>query len=338
LLSRDEKRVFWFKELTKDDVSLVGGKNASLGEMTQANIPVPLGFAINASAYKEFITTTGIAQKLYAIIDETVTDVNIPKQYEEASKKIRNLIESTPVPSEIEETIIEAYNELSKQTNGSDVFVAVRSSATAEDLPNASFAGQQETYLNVRGANNVLDKTIKCWSSLFTPRAMFYRNRKGFKHEQVFISVGVQKMVNAKAAGVIFTLDPVTGENSKIVIEANWGLGESVVSSSVTPDHYVVDKQTFNIIEKRVAKKTVEYTRDTKIGGVVHGNVPENRQDKPCLTDREIKKLAELATTIELHYNKPQDIEFSIDCDLPFPENIFVVQSRPETVWGLKTF
>ena len=334
--SREEKLILWFKEVTKNDIPLVGGKNASLGEMTQAKIPVPPGFAITAHAYEEFITKTGIAQKIYKIIEETVTDVNDPKQYAEASKKIRSVIESTPMPSEIEKPIREAYTELNKQTKKTDIFVAIRSSATAEDLPDASFAGQQETFLNVKGVNDVLDKTIKCWSSLFTPRAIFYRNEKGFKHEEVLISVGVQKMVNAKAAGVIFTLDPVTGETGKIVIEANWGLGESVVSGSVTPDHYVVDKQTLNTVEKQVVKKTIEYIRDPKTGNTVHAHIPEDRQEKPCLTDEEIKKLAALAKIIEAHYGRPQDIEFSIDRDISFPENVFIVQSRPETVWGAK--
>ncbi len=334
--SREQKRILWFNELTKNDVPLVGGKNASLGEMTQAKMPVPPGFAVTAHAYDEFITKTGIAQKIYKIIEETVTDVNDPKQYEEASKKIRALIESTSMPAEIDKEIRDAYKELNKQVRATDIFVAVRSSATAEDLPDASFAGQQETFLNVKGAKNVIDRTIKCWSSLFTPRAIFYRNEKGFKHEQVLISVGVQKMVNAKAAGVLFTLDPVTGYREKIVIEANWGLGESVVSGSVTPDHYVVDKQTQIILDKQVVKKTVEYVRDSKTGNTVHVNVPEDRQEKPCLTEEEIKKLAELARIIETHYGKPQDIEFSIDRDFPFPENVFIVQSRPETVWSTK--
>jgi len=332
---RKEKRILWFEELTKNDIPLVGGKNANLGEMIQAKIPVPPGFAITAHAYQEFITKTDIAEKIYRIIDETVTDVNNPKQYEEASKKIRKLIESTPMTPEIEKSIREAYNELNKQIGMSEVFVAVRSSATAEDLPDASFAGQQETFLNVKGADDLIDKTIKCWSSLFTPRAIFYRNQKGFKHEEVLISVGVQKMVNAKAAGVIFTLDPVTGETSKIVIEANWGLGEAVVSGSVTPDHYVVDKQTLNIIEKQIVKKTVEYIRDPETGNTVHANVPEDRQEQPCLTDEETIKLAEIARTIEQHYGKAQDIEFSVDRDLSFPESVFIVQSRPETVWSL---
>ncbi|MEM1563453.1 MAG: PEP/pyruvate-binding domain-containing protein, partial [Candidatus Bathyarchaeia archaeon] len=195
--------VIWFENLRKTDIPLVGGKNANLGEMLSAGIPVPHGFAITAYAYRRFIEETGIANEIYKIIKETVKDPNNPKQYEEASKKIRALIESTSMPKDIEEAIKAAYRELCRRLNVDDVFVAVRSSATAEDLPDASFAGQQETYLNVRGENEVIEKTVKCWSSLFTPRAIFYRTQKGFAHEKVLISVGVQKMVHAKAAGVM---------------------------------------------------------------------------------------------------------------------------------------
>lgn len=334
--ARKDKRILWFEELGKDDVPLVGGKNANLGEMLRAKIPVPPGFAITAQAYNEFITKTGIAEKIYQTIKETVTDANNPKQYEEASKRIRKLIESTLMPTEIEKAVKGAYSELNQKIGMSGVFVAVRSSATAEDLPDASFAGQQETFLNVRGADELIEKTIKCWSSLFTPRAIYYRNQKGFKHEDVLISVGVQKMVNAKSAGVIFTLNPVTGEPDQIVIEANWGLGESVVSGSVTPDDYVLDKSTLKIIEKRVANKTVEYIRDPKTGKTIHAEVPPERQEKPCLTENEITRLAEIALTIEQHYGRAQDIEFSIDRDLSFPQNMFIVQSRAETVWSMK--
>jgi len=336
LSSKKERLILWFEELGKEDIPLVGGKNANLGEMTKAGIPVPPGFAITAYAYQKFLKETGIAEKIYQTIKETVTDPNDPKQYEEASKKVRQLIESTPMPKEIEEAIRNAYAELSKKTKMVDVFVAVRSSATAEDLPDASFAGQQETYLNVRGADELLEKTIKCWSSLFTPRAIFYRTQKGFRHEDVLISVGVQKMVNAKAAGVAFTINPVTGDRSQIVIEGNWGLGESVVSGAVTPDDYIVDKKTLKVIDKRIAKKTVEYIRDPETGKTIHAEVPPERQNQPCLTDEEILRLAELAKRIEEHYGRPQDIEWAIDKDLPFPENVFIVQSRPETVWSVK--
>ena len=332
-----EKIIIWFEDLRKEDIPLVGGKCANLGEMLQAGIPVPYGFAVTAQAYQLFIEKTGIAKKIYSIISETVTDINNPQQYEEASKKVRELIESTKMPEVIDKAIREAYRKLSERAKMKEVSVAVRSSATAEDLPDASFAGQQETYLNVEGEDDLIEKTRKCWSSLFTPRAIFYRTTKGFRHEDVLISVGVQKMVNSRSAGVMFTINPVTGDRNQIVIEGNWGLGESVVSGAVTPDDFIVNKETLEIIERRIAKKTVEYIRDPKGKGTIHVEVPKDRQEKPCLEDREIKKLAELGKLIEKHYNgRPQDIEWAVDEDLDFPENIFIVQSRPETVWSLK--
>lgn len=332
-----QELVIWFENLRKTDIPSVGGKNANLGEMISAGIPVPPGFAITAYAYKVFIEETGIAKKIYEIIKETVTNPNDPKQYEIASKKIRELIEATPMPKQIETTIKSAYEELCKRLNIiNDAFVAVRSSATAEDLPDASFAGQQETYLNVRGVTELLEKTVKCWSSLFTPRAIFYRTEKGFAHEKVLISVGVQKMVNSKAAGVIFTINPVTGDPNHIVIEGNYGLGEAVVSGAVTPDDFVVDKKTLEIVGRRIAKKTVQYVRDPNTGKTIHSEVPLEKQQKPCINDEEIHKLAELARHIEQHYGKPQDIEWAIDNDLSFPANVFIVQSRPETVWSTK--
>jgi len=335
--SKKEELILWFDDLRKGDIPLVGGKNANLGEMLQAGIPVPPGFAVTAYAYNKFIKETGLAEKIYKTIEETVTAVSNPQQFEKASKEIRKLIEATHMPRDIETAIAKAYTLLSKRTKSAEALVAVRSSATAEDLPDASFAGQQETYLNVAGAKELVEKTVKCWSSLFTPRAIFYRTEKGFKHEQVLISVGVQKMVNAKAAGVIFTINPVTGESDQIVIEANWGIGESVVSGSITPDNYKVDKKTLKILEKRIAPKTTEYIRDPKTGKTIHNDVPAGRQKQPCLTDEEISRLAELAKDIEKHYGgHPQDIEFAIDRDLPFPKNVFIVQSRPETVWSLE--
>ncbi len=328
--------VIWFEDLGKEDIPLVGGKNANLGEMIQAGIPVPPGFAVTAQAYEKYITETGIAEEIYKTIEETTTNAEDPKQFEIASRQVRKLIDSTPISEEIQKTIRKAYDELSKQANEAEVFVAVRSSATAEDLPGASFAGQQETYLNVRGEDELVNKTLKCWSSLFTPRAIFYRTEKGFRHEDVLISVGVQKMVDAKAAGVTFTINPVTGEEDEIVIEANWGLGETVVSGEITPDHYVVDKKSLDIIDKKIAKKTLEHIKNPKTGETEKANVPKERQEKPCLTDEEIVKLAELAKGVEEYYGAPQDIEWAIDRNLSFPESVFIVQSRPETVWSPK--
>jgi pyruvate,water dikinase len=328
--------VIWFNDLRKTDIPLVGGKNANLGEMIGAELPVPPGFAVTAYSYEKFIKDTHIAEKIYEIINDTVTDKNNPKQYDAASKKIRKLIEKSAVPEEIEKAVKSAYKELNKRLNLKDVFVAVRSSATAEDLPGASFAGQQETYLNVKGADELTEKVVKCWSSLFTPRAIFYRNEQGFAHDKVFISVGVQKMVNSRAAGVMFTLNPVTGDTDEIVIEGNYGLGETVVSGAVNPDDFVVDKKTLKIKERRIARKTVQYIRDPKTGETVHLDVPEDEQKKPCINEKEILKLAELAKRIDQHYGNAQDIEWAIDKDLSFPKNVFIVQSRPETVWSGK--
>lgn len=328
--------IIWFENLRNTDVPLVGGKNASLGEMIHAGLPVPPGFAVTAYAYETFLKQTRIAEMIYKIIKETVTDPNDPQQYSVASEKIRALIETSQMPKEIENAIKSAYKELNSRLKLQDAFVAVRSSATAEDLPDASFAGQQETYLNVKGIDDLLEKIIKCWSSLFTPRAIFYRNEKGFAHEKVLISVGVQKMVNSRAAGVMFTINPVTGNRDEIVIEGNYGLGETVVSGAVNPDDFVVDKNTLKIKERRIARKTVQYIRDANTGKTVHSEVPEQKQKEPCISDEEVIKLAEIAKQIEKHYGKPMDIEWAIDQDLSFPQNIFVVQARPETVWSAK--
>jgi len=326
--------VLWFESLRKTDIPSVGGKNANLGEMTSAGIPVPPGFAITAFSYKRFIEETGIASKIYEIIKETVTNPNDPKQFEIASKKIRGLVEATPMPKDIENAARSAYAEMCKRIGVNDVFVAVRSSATAEDLADASFAGQQETFLNIRGPDEVIEATVKCWSSLFTPRAIFYRTEKGFAHEKVFISVGVQKMVNSRAAGVMFTINPVTGDGNQIVIEGNHGLGEAVVSGAVTPDDFVVDKKALKITDRRLAKKTIQYIRDPNTGKTVHVEVPADKQQQPCISDDEILRLAEMAKRIEQHYGKAQDIEWAIDRDIAFPGNLFIVQSRPETVWS----
>jgi pyruvate,water dikinase len=331
----EEAYTIWFEDLRKEDVPIAGGKNANLGEMISSGIPVPPGFAITAQAYKKFIEATETADKMYKIL--AGIDPKDPKQGQDASDKIRELIEKTPVPDDLKNEIVQSYKELSKRVGAADASVAVRSSATAEDLPDASFAGQQETFLNIKGTEDLLDKVRKCWSSLFTPRAIFYRVEKGFKHESVLISVAVQKMVNAKSAGVLFTLHPATGDTTKIVIEANWGLGESVVSGTVTPDQFVIDKTTSKIIERQIASKEVEFVRDPKTGQTVHSKVPQDRKDLPSLSDKEVEKLAELGKLIEKHYGRAQDIEFSIDRDQPFPQNIYIVQSRAETVWGTRS-
>jgi pyruvate, water dikinase len=337
LTVKEKELVLWFEDVRNIDVSIVGGKNASLGEMINSGLPVPPGFAVTAFSYERYIQEKKIAEQIYKIITETVTNPNDPKQYDVASKKIRELIEKTSMPKDIENAIRASYRKLNQRLALNDTFVAVRSSATAEDLPDASFAGQQETYLNVKGADDLIDKMRKCWSSLFTPRAIFYRNEKGFAHEKVFISVGVQKMVNSRAAGVMFTINPVTGDRDEIVIEGNFGLGETVVSGVVNPDDFIVDKNTMKIKERRIARKTIKYVRDPKTGKTVHLDIPEAEQKIVCVSDQEIMMLTELAKRIEKHYGKPMDIEWAIDQDLPYPENMFIVQARPETVFGSKT-
>ena len=333
---KQNELVLWFDALRNTDVNLVGGKNASLGEMIHAGLPVPFGFAVTAHSYERYIVERKLSDQIYKIIKETVTNPSDPKQYDTTSKRIRELMEKTPMPEDIEIAIRNAYEELNKRFALKDTFVAVRSSATAEDLPDASFAGQQETYLNVKGADELIEKVLKCWSSLFTPRAIFYRNEKGFPHEKVLISVGVQKMVNSRCAGVMFTINPVTGNRDEIVIEGNFGLGETVVSGAVNPDDFVIDKATGAVKERRIAKKTIKYVRNPKTGKTIHVNIPEEEQKISCLTDAELAKLAELARRVEKHYGKPMDIEWAIDADLPFPENIMLVQARPETIFGTK--
>ncbi|RLI27167.1 MAG: phosphoenolpyruvate synthase, partial [Candidatus Hecatellales archaeon] len=330
-MSGKERLVVDFREVGREHVPLVGGKVANLGEMLSIGIPVPPGFAITAHAYRRFVEETGLQEKIFKLIRESGIKPSSPEAYTTVSEKIRKLVEDTPMPEYLKKEILEAYRRLSKSLGLKNVLVAVRSSATAEDLPDASFAGQHETYLNVSGEENLLKSVQKCWSSLYTPRAIFYREQKGFEHGKVYISVAVQKMVNSRVAGVMFTINPTTGDQSQIVIEGSWGLGEAVVSGSVTPDHYVVDKETLQILEKKIARKHMEIVRDPKTGENVHLEVPPDRQEQPCLTDEEIKYLAQLAKKIEQHYGTPQDIEWAIDRDLPYPENIFIVQSRAET-------
>ena len=328
----DEPYILWFRDCDKSCLSRVGGKNASLGEMTRAGLRVPPGFAVTTAAYRDFLEHSGLRPQimtmLNALNDEDVNAV------EQASRDIRQVMGETPIPAGVEDAIRSAYETLAEQCGMPDLPVAVRSSSTAEDLPGASFAGQQDTTLWVRRAGVVLVRTAICWSSLFTARAITYRNQMGFPHDKVLISVGIQKMANAKTAGVMFTLNPVNGDRSKIAIDASWGLGESVVSGVVTPDNFLVDKVTFDIIRRTASPKLIEYEPDPEAGRVQILEVPPERQTQLCLSDDEVVGLAHLGKRIEQHYGAPQDIEWAIDRDLPFPDNVVVLQSRPETVWS----
>ncbi|RLJ06899.1 MAG: phosphoenolpyruvate synthase, partial [Candidatus Aenigmatarchaeota archaeon] len=305
-----EEWVLKFEEITKENKK-VGGKGANLGELVQIGIPVPPGFVVTTDSYQRFLDYNNLQPQ----IDEILARTNLedPKSLKEASEEIEKLITASPIPEEVSKAILDAYEELSvgheiKKVGGialdfikagrEDVWVAVRSSATAEDLATASFAGQMRTLLNIKGGKRLLEAIKLCWASLFTPRAIFYRKQQGI---EVMPSMGVivQKMVNSEKSGVIFTVDPTTNDPEKIVIEASWGLGESVVSGAVTPDTYIVDKRTLKILEKRIAEKKVEYIRDPKTGKTIHAEVPPERRNIPALTDEEIIELAKYGIQIE---------------------------------------
>ncbi|MGD9239704.1 MAG: PEP/pyruvate-binding domain-containing protein [Desulfobacterales bacterium] len=321
-----------FEKLDKNSLPSVGGKNASLGEMIKADIRVPPGFAVTTDSYLLFITEAGIKDRILEIVSTlNPDDVAALNQ---ASADVQEMIKKTAIPEPVVKAIEDGYLKLCNKCAAGAIPVAVRSSATAEDLPTASFAGQQDTYLWIQGADQVVANVQKCWASLYTPRAIAYRIKNDFPHEKVLISVGVQKMVNAKAAGVMFTINPTNGDISKVVIEGSWGLGETVVSGSVNPDKFVVDKVMLEINERTVSTKHIECVYDLEKGEVVNADVDENMQCTCCLADDEIKALVRAGKTIENHYGRPMDIEWAIDKDISFPENMFIVQARPETVWS----
>ncbi|MCD6247855.1 MAG: phosphoenolpyruvate synthase [Hadesarchaea archaeon] len=319
------ENVVWFEELSKSDVGTAGGKGANLGELVRLGVPVPPGFAVTAQAYKRFLEEEGLVGKIKEILSGV--DVDDSDALTKAADQIRNLIKKAKMPEDIREDIIKAYKELNRRLGSENEPVAIRSSATAEDLPDASFAGQQETYLNIQGDENVVRRVQDCWASLFTPRAIFYREKHGFEHEKVLISIVVQKMVNADKAGVLFTTHPSTGDRSKEVIEANWGLGETVVSGSATPDVYVVDKETGKILDVTIGSKEVMHVRDPKTGETTEVATPEEKRKAQCLSEEEARKLAEFGKKIEEHYGRPQDIEWAVEGG-----DIYFVQSRAITV------
>jgi len=319
--------VVWLEEVGKDDVSTVGGKGASLGEMINANVPVPGGFAVTAQAFRDFIERSGIADELFKVLS---VDVNDPAALNEASEKAKKLVLEAKVPEDIEKATRDRYQELCER-DGEEVFVAVRSSATAEDLPDASFAGQQETFLNMRGADQVFEAVVKCWASLYGARAIFYRVDQGFEHEKVNISVTVQKMVNSEKSGVMFSSHPSTGE-PQVIIEAAWGLGESVVSGSVSPDNYVVDRATMEILSRFIAAKEIMIVRDPETGETITKDTPDDMREKLVLSDEEILLLARQAEILEKHYGMPEDIEWAFEGG-----EMFILQSRPVTTIGNST-
>lgn len=307
----------WFHEIDKDDVSVVGGKGANLGEMTQAGFPVPGGFVVTSAAYVHMIEENNLQDK----IKEMLKDLNVEDAdaLNRASKRVIDLIEKSPFPKDIEEQVFKAYDKL-----GDNPWVAVRSSATAEDLPQASFAGQQETYLNVRGDASVIVHIRKAWASLFEPRAIYYRVQQKFDHFKVALAVPVQRMVQSDISGIMFTINPVTNDKSRIVIEAIWGLGENIVQGAVTPDHYEVDKNDLKLLEHKTVHQDIEMVRSGE--GNIQRKVPQSRQDKRKLTDDQAVEVARLGKKLQQHYFFPQDSEWAIENG-----KLFVVQTRPIT-------
>jgi pyruvate,water dikinase len=320
-MAQGKKAIAWFNEVSKEDIPIVGGKGANLGEMTSAGIPVPPGFIVTADAYFDFLKKSKLMDKIRHLLEPL--DSNDSKQLQEIAAQVKQLILNTPMPAELATEIEQAYIKMGRG------LVAVRSSATAEDLPEASFAGQQSTFLNVEKEKEVVAAVQECWASLFEPRAIFYRHQHGFDHFKVGIAVPVQKMIQSKASGVMFTIEPVTSDSSKIVIEAVHGLGEAIVSGEVTPDLYVVDKESLKIITTKVVSQESQLIKNPDAGAKetnIWAKLPPSIQAKQKLTDSEILKLAWLGKQIEDHYRFPQDIEWAKE-----NSEIYIVQTRPVT-------
>ena len=309
-----------FKNIDKDDLSLVGGKGANLGEMTKAGFPVPNGFAVTVPAYDLFLKDNDISSKIYDIL--AVTNVNDPAQLENASKKLQKLINTSKFPEVVFHEVDKYYKKLSNRF--SKALVAVRSSATAEDLPGMSFAGQQATFLNIKGEANLQIAIRECWASLFTPRAIYYRVQNKIKHDKVGISVIVQKMIQSEVSGIMFSIDPVTNLKDRIVIDAVWGLGEMIVQGAYIPDHYVVQKETFAILSKEA--NTQEKLLTKRNNKTEERDLPKKLWDKIKLTDIDIVSLAKIGQKLQEHYYFPQDTEWAIE-----KGKIYIVQTRPIT-------
>ncbi len=320
-MDEGQKVIVWFNEVGKNDVATVGGKGANLGEMANANIPVPPGFIVTANTYFDFLQRAKLAGKVRELLEPL--DPGDSKQLQQVATEIKEIISSAEVPPDIARKIKDAY---ARMGGG---LVAVRSSATAEDLPEASFAGQQRTFLNIEGADEVVAAVQGCWASLFEPRAIFYRHQQGFDHFKVGLAAPVQRMVQSEASGVMFTLEPVTSNTSQIVIEAVFGLGEAIVSGEVTPDLYIVEKEGLKIRTRNTAKQESQLIRNpaaTDQETNIWAPVEAARQSEQKVTDEEIIKLAKIGKYLEDHYQFPQDIEWAKEGN-----ELFIVQTRPVT-------
>ena len=321
------KFIAWFSELGKKDIALAGGKGANLGEMTQAGIPVPPGFVVTSNAYFTFLKEAKLEKELRRLLEPL--DIEDSEKLNETSTKIKEKISNAPMPGEIAHEIKQAYKELG------DGLVAVRSSATAEDLPEASFAGQQRTFLNVQGEDELLAAVQGCWASLFEARAIFYRQQGGFGHLSVGLAAPVQRMIQSEVSGIMFTVEPLTNDRGKILIEAAYGLGEAIVSGEVTPDQYLIDKAKMAVIDKQIAKQEWQIIRNQQLHTLEESNIrvtiPPWEQAKQKLTDGEVIALAKLGKRLEELYQFPQDVEWAKK-----DGKLFIVQTRPVTTLGTK--
>ncbi|MFB6245338.1 MAG: phosphoenolpyruvate synthase, partial [Candidatus Nanohaloarchaea archaeon] len=330
------QNVMWFGDIGASDTGKVGGKSANLGELrNEVDVPVLPGFATTADAYERFIHETELRDRIEMIMNDLDTDD--VSELQRAGKQIRAMIKEAEMPRDLQEDFIESYEELSRRLGVEDPEVAVRSSATAEDLPGASFAGQQETYLNVQGKQDLIRRIKDCYASLFTNRAISYREDKGFSHFDVKLSAVVQKMGRSDigAAGVMFTLDPDSGFDSVVTINGSYGLGEYVVLGEVNPDEFTVFKENLGIIERNKGDKSVKLVRDdeNEDNDNREVDVPESERDQFCISDNQVKELAKYALRIEEHYEKPMDIEWVFDGQT---RELYIVQARPETVQAEK--
>lgn len=305
----------------------VGGKAAGLAEVASAGLPVAPGFAVTTHAYQEFLALHDVRAQVDAILD--TVDKHDSASLRTAGDRLRGILLRAELPAAVRDAISAAYAKLCADTGIPGVAVAVRSSATAEDSVGASFAGEFETWVDVAGADAVIEHVRKCYASIYSARVLPYLNDQGINPHQVEMAVVVQKTVRARAAGVMFTLSPVTGDRSKISIEASWGLGLAVVGGEVTPDRFLVDKISLDIGERVVGDKRIEYRR-----GDAPVEVEPDRRARLCLTDDEVTALARIGKQLERRHGCPQDIEFAIDAELPAGEHVILLQCRPETVWS----
>ena len=329
-MKKEEQFLLWFEQLERKDVDIVGGKSSSLGEMTaKTDVPVPYGFTTTAYAYRYFIKESGLEEKMRSILSE-LTDVENSALLRDVSARLRDAIMAEKMPQDLQDAIGAAYVELGKRVGEENPYVAVRSSATAEDLPDASFAGQQDTYLNVQGAETIIAKVKECYASCFTDRAVYYREKQGFDHIEVALSAVVQMMVFSKTSGVMFTVNVATGDDNNILIEAAFGLGEYVVQGTVTPDNYTISKHDHKIIDRCVNEQDIMLVRK-KGGDCEEVQVPEELRKVQTLTDEQILELADYAKKIEKHYGCYMDMEWGVD---ERTNKIWILQARPETVWS----